>query len=95
MTAFFKGKNVLVAGGTGFVGTDFVQAALDAGANVTTTVHRRKPIITDPRLKTIEADLGDREQARAAMKDQEIVFHCAGAVSAAGVTASNDKAMSR
>jgi len=89
MTAFFKGKNVLVAGGTGFVGTAFVQAALDAGANVTTTVHRRKPIITDPRLKTIEADLGDREQARAAMKDQEIVFHCAGAVSAAGVTASN------
>lgn len=89
MSDFFKGKNVLVAGGTGFVGTHFVAAALDAGANVTTTVHRRGPIVSDPRLKTVQADLTDREQARAAMKGQDVVFHCAGAVSAAGVTASN------
>lgn len=87
--SFYTGKNVLVLGGTGFVGTHFVKAALEAGANVTTTVHKRAPIVTDKRLKTVQADLTNREQARAAMKDQEIVFHCAGAVSAAGVTASN------
>lgn len=89
MSGFFQGKNVLVLGGTGFVGTHFVKAALDAGANVTTTVHKRAPLIRDPRLKAVEADLTDRAQARAAMQGQEIVFHCAGAVSAAGVTASN------
>ncbi|MDP3739888.1 MAG: NAD-dependent epimerase/dehydratase family protein [Hyphomonadaceae bacterium] len=87
--SFYKGKNVLVLGGTGFVGTHFVRAALEAGANVTTTIHKRAPIVDDPRLKTVQAELANREQARAAMKDQEIVFHCAGAVSAAGVTASN------
>ncbi len=89
MGSFFEGKNVLVTGGTGFVGTHFVKAALAAGGNVTTTVHKRSPIVDDPRLKTVQADLTDRAQARAAMKDQQIVFHCAGAVSAAGVTASN------
>lgn len=86
---FFTGKNVLVAGGSGFVGTAFVNQLLDAGANVTTTVHKRAPVVTDKRLRTVQADLADRQQARDAMKDQEIVFHCAGAVSAAGVTASN------
>lgn len=89
MSEFYKGKKALVLGGTGFVGTHFVQALLDAGADVTTTVHKRAPIITDKRLKTVQADLTDREQSRAAMKDQQFVFHCAGAVSAAGVTASN------
>jgi GDP-L-fucose synthase len=69
MSGFFKGKNVLVLGGTGFVGTHFVQAALDTGANVTTTIHHRAPIVIDPRLKTVQADLTDREQARAAMKE--------------------------
>lgn len=86
---FYRGKKVLIAGGTGFVGTHFAQAALDAGAEVTLAVHKRAPVLTDPRVKTVTADLADREQSRAALEGQEIVFHCAGAVSAAGVTASN------
>lgn len=89
MTGFFEARKVLVLGGSGFVGTNFASALLDAGADVTITTHRRRPVLTDPRLKVVQADLTDREQSRAAMRGQEIVFHCAGAVSAAGVTASN------
>lgn len=86
---FYRGKRVLVLGGGGFVGTHFTQMALDAGAEVTITRHTRPPMVNDPRVKIVDADLTDREQCRAAMAGQEIVFHCAGAVSAAGVTASN------
>ena len=89
MTSFYENKNVLVLGGTGFVGTNFTEVLLETGANITITKHERDPIIQDDRVKVIEADLTDREQSRAAMQGQEIVFHCAGAVSAAGVTASN------
>lgn len=87
--SFYQSKKTLVLGGAGFVGTNFTEELLEAGADVTVTVHKRPLEIDDPRIKTVEADLTDREQARAAMKGQEIVFHCAGAVSAAGVTASN------
>jgi GDP-L-fucose synthase len=86
---FYAGKKCLVLGGTGFVGTHFVQRLLEAGADVTVTRHKRPPVVTDPRVKLVDADLTDRAQSRAAMAGQEIVFHCAGAVSAAGVTASN------
>ncbi len=89
MTSFYQDRNVLVLGGTGFVGSNFAKALLDAGANVTISTHKRPPVLTDSRIKTVQADLTDREQSRAAMRGQEIVFHCAGAVSAAGVTASN------
>lgn len=89
MTSFYDNKKVLVLGGTGFVGTNFTEALLETGAEITITKHEREPIIQDDRIKVIEADLCDREQSRAAMRGQEIVFHCAGAVSAAGVTASN------
>lgn len=89
MSSFYHGKKVLVLGGTGFVGTNFVEALLDTGANITITKHRREPIIKDDRIEVINADLTNREQSRHVMQGQDIVFHCAGAVSAAGVTASN------
>lgn len=86
---FFKGKKCLVLGGSGFVGTHFVEQLLSAQADVTITLHKREPVIKDPRVKTRVADLTDRIQCRESMINQDIVFHCAGAVSAAGVTASN------
>ena len=86
---FYRDKKVLVTGGAGFVGTHFVEELLRQGARVRIPVHQRQPIVRDPRIELVPADLAKLEDCRAAAKGVQYVFHCAGAVSAAAVTASN------
>jgi GDP-L-fucose synthase len=86
---FYTEKKVLVTGGTGFVGTHFVEELLRQGADVRITVHQRPPIVKDSRIELVYADLTKPEECCAACHDVEYVFHCAGAVSAAAVTNSN------
>ena len=52
-------------------------------------MHLRPPIVKDPRIETVQADLTQLEDCRKAMRGVQYVFHAAGAVSAAAVTASN------
>jgi GDP-L-fucose synthase len=85
---FYAGKKVLVTGGTGFVGLHFVEE-LRQGAQVRVTVHQRPLIIRDERIETVQADLTREEDCRKAARGIQYVFHAAGAVSAAGVTAAN------
>ena len=89
---FYQGKVVLVTGGTGFVGTHLVQELLKCGAKVRVSVHRRPLIIEDERIETINADLTKQEDCLAAVKGVDYVFHAAGAVAAAAVTAGNSMA---
>src|SRR5512135_1112006 len=89
---FYENKRVLVTGGSGFVGTHFVEALLEAGAKVRVPLHRRPLLIKDPRLETVEADLSCQEDCLRAMEGISYVFHAAGAVAAAGVNATNPMA---
>ena len=43
MKNFFEGKNILVAGGVGFVGTNLVQQLVKLNANVTSTYYNSTP----------------------------------------------------
>jgi GDP-L-fucose synthase len=86
---FYKNKVVLVTGGAGFVGTHFVEELLRQGALVRIPVHQRAPIVHDARIETVQADLTQLEDCRRTMRGVRYVFHAAGAVSAAAVTASN------
>lgn len=86
---FYNGKKVLVTGGTGFVGTHFVEELLRRGAEVRITTHQRPPIIQDSRIEYSYADLTKLDECCAACHDVQYVFHCAGAVSAAAMTNSN------
>jgi GDP-L-fucose synthase len=88
-TGFYQGKKVLVTGGTGFVGTHFVEELLRQGAQVRIPIHRRPAIINDPRIEAVQADLTQLEDCRQAMRGTQYVFHAAGAVAAAAVTAGN------
>lgn len=82
---FYRGKLVLVTGGTGFVGRHFVEELLRQGARVRVSVHRRPLPIHDERLDVVTADLSKLEDCLTVTKGVDYVIHAAGAVGAAGV----------
>ncbi len=86
---FYKDKIVLVTGGAGFVGTHITQDLLEQGAIVRVPVHNRGLIIEDRRIQTVKADLTNAQDCERAAEGVDYVFHAAGAVAAAGVTAGN------
>lgn len=86
---FFQSRLSLVTGGTGFIGTHIANALLAQGGRVRLTVHDRAPIVTDPRVELVQADLTRQDDCLAAMKGVDLVFHCAGAVSGLGASAGN------
>lgn len=76
---------MLVAGGSGFIGSHIVQALLDQDALVRIPIHSRPITIKDSRIETVPADLTKPADCLAAMDMIDYVFHAAGAVGAAGV----------
>ena len=50
---FFKDKKVVVTGGSGFVGTHYIEELLNRGAIVKTHVHERPLQINDDRIEVI------------------------------------------
>ena len=84
---FYQGKVVLVTGGTGFVGSHIVHELLKRGAKVRVPIHKRPLIIKDERIETVRADLTRQEDCLIVVKGVDYVFHAAGAVAAAAVTA--------
>ena len=89
---FYQGKVVLVTGGTGFVGIHIVQGLLRLGARVRVPIHKRPLPVQNENIETIPADLTRQQDCLAVIEGVDYVFHAAGAVAAAGVTASNPMA---
>jgi len=77
---FYKDKKILITGGTGFIGTNFVQALLSQGAKIRIPVHKRKPIISHRNIETIPADLNKQEDSLRACEGINCVIHAAGSV---------------
>jgi GDP-L-fucose synthase len=88
---FFASRLSLVTGGAGFIGTHLAKALLEQGGRVRLALHRRAPIVSDPRIETVHVDLTRQEDCLAAMQGVDLVFHAAGASS--GVGAGADQAM--
>jgi GDP-L-fucose synthase len=83
----FNRKNVLVAGGAGFVGANLILRMLALGANVRATLHRKDPVIKDGRIEYIKTDLLVMEDCKKAVRDMDYVFLCAANTSGAAVIA--------
>jgi GDP-L-fucose synthase len=88
---FFASRLSLVTGGAGFIGTHLANALLEQGGRVRLALHQRAPIVSDPRIETVHADLTRQEDCLKAMRGVDLVFHAAGASS--GVGAGADQAM--
>lgn len=85
----FKGENVLVAGGAGFVGVNLIRRFLDQGARVRATLHRKGPVITDDRIEYVRCDLLNMADCKKVVSDMDYVFMCAANTSGAAVIASS------
>ena len=85
--AFYKGKMVLVTGGTGFVGMHIVEELLKQGADrIRIPIHNRPLIIQDERIETVQADLTKENDCLKVLERVDCVFHAAGSVGSAGIT---------
>lgn len=89
---YFKDKNVLVAGGSGFIGTNLTKRLSDIGANVLSTYFTKEPrIVPDTipdNITYLKCNFLSPEECKNAVKDQEYVFMCAANTSGAAVIAS-------
>jgi GDP-L-fucose synthase len=81
---WFRGRNVLVTGGTGMVGRQIVDLLCDAGACVRTA--SLDDLTVDPRAEHLLGDLTDAAFCRTATRDMEVVFHVAGIKGSVEVT---------
>lgn len=84
-----KDKNVLVTGGSGFIGTNLVIRLLKEGANVRATLHKKSPQVdldfSSDRLEYMWGDITNKEDCQKAVDGIDYVFMCAANTSGAAV----------
>ncbi len=81
----FKNKNVLIAGGAGFIGSHLILRLLKLGANVSATLHNKGAVIKDERINYLNCDLRKSDDCLRVTKNIDYVFMCAANTSGAAV----------
>jgi GDP-L-fucose synthase len=84
----FKDVKVLVAGATGLIGSNLLKRLADEGARVRATLHRKQPVVEDPRIEYVQCDLMRGEDCVRAVRDMQHVYLCAANTSGAAAIAS-------
>ena len=87
--SFYKNKNILVTGGSGFIGSNFLVKLSKLDAKITATIHKNTLQFNATGIKVLKTDLNSLDEAIKATKNIDYVFHCAGGISSAGTTVSN------
>lgn len=88
----YKGKNILITGGSGFIGSNIIAGLLGTGANLTVLVHSRqkwneirktfdKKAITAHAFTLVVGDIRDEKLMKKLVKNKDIIFNLASKVS--------------
>ena len=89
MSGSYKKTKVLVAGSTGFIGTNLVNNLVSKGFSVRGTIHKQQPRYKNPEVEYVQADLTLMEDCQKVVKDCKYVFMAAANTSGAAVMKSN------
>jgi GDP-L-fucose synthase len=81
----FAGKKVLIAGGSGFIGTNLALALAVRKARLRLTLHERPLQASIPSAEVITVDLRQPEHCARAVEGMDYVFLCAAHTSGAAV----------
>ena len=77
----FKDKKVVVTGGTGFIGTHYIEELLTRGARVITSIHEVPFKIYDDRITWVEdINLENLDDALKLLEGADYVIHSAGKI---------------
>ena len=74
MQQILKSKNILVLGGSGFIGSNLINALTNYSSNLKGTYLNNKPRITDPNIEWVKADLTDPIIYKKLMHNIDYVF---------------------
>ncbi|MDC3154815.1 NAD(P)-dependent oxidoreductase [Pelagibacteraceae bacterium] len=84
MSNFFYNKNILIAGGAGFVGSNLIERLVKLKSNITATYFNNKP--QDFSIcNYIQTDLADYQKCEEICNGMDLVFMCAANSSGAAV----------
>jgi GDP-L-fucose synthase len=81
----YSGKRILVAGGSGFIGTNLTAALSNLGAEVRSTFHSREPNQRIESVEYVRANLLNDQDCALVTKNIDFVFMCAAKSSGAAV----------
>ena len=81
----FAGKNVLIAGGAGFIGTNLALALAARNARLRLTIHEKPLQVPIPHAEVMALDLRQPEHCAQAVGGMDYVFLCAAHTSGAAV----------
>jgi UDP-N-acetylglucosamine/UDP-N-acetylgalactosamine 4-epimerase len=82
---FYNGLNILVTGGTGFIGSHISEKLVNLGANVTVLSRKCSPTnlaAVKDKIKFVKGDIQNFDICLAATKNIDVVFHLAAFISA-------------
>jgi GDP-L-fucose synthase len=82
---FYSGKRILVAGGSGFIGTNLTATLSKLGAQVCSTFYMREPLERISTVDYVFANLLEIEDCARVTQDTDFVFMCAAKSSGAAV----------
>ena len=82
---FYKNKNILIAGGSGFIGTNLCKKLSELGLNIHSTFLRKPPNQILPNVNYIKADFANYQDCIMATNNMDYVFMLAANTSGAAV----------